>query len=322
MKKFIPLLLLMLASFATEAQYVDSLKQYLDSSYNTVAKEDGFVYLRVARKAETGSWMVEDYYNETATLKMEGVFSDDSLKVPEGRVNNFHLNGNLSSTGKYYHGIRVGLWLNYHINGIRADSMYFKLNGMPYHQAYHWDEMGNMIGYDEFDMNGSGAGKSLSYYDDSTLSGEGKYTIGNLKDSIWVYYRTDGSVSAKEYYDSGDFRKYECYDKEGNLYSNSCDTSLIHAHPRYDERIFLAMNTKMPREALEVGDFGKHIVVIGFTVNRDGRLSNFTIVQSSKDYYNAEAYRVVSSLPSWVPAYYKNRSIKTFQTIPVTFIIE
>lgn len=319
MKKFVLLLFVLATNLTAQAQFVDSVKQYLDSSYQIVEKDDAFVYYRIARKTETGSWLVEDYYRETAKLKMEAVYSDDSFKVKEGIVNSFHVNGKLYSTGKYYHGTRIGLWLDYHINGMRADSMYFKLSGMPYHQAYHWDQLGNLIGYDEFDMSGSGAGKSLFYYEDSTLSGEGKYTIGNLKDSIWVYYRKDGSVSAKEYYDSGDFQKYEFYDKDGNIYGIDCDTSFVNAYPRYDVRRFLAMNTKMPHGIDMNPGSGTYRILIGFVVNRDGSLSNFEVVLPSMSYYNDAAMTVVKKLPRWVPAIHKNRPVTTYYTIPITF---
>ena len=61
-------------------------------------------------------------------------------------------------------------------------------------------------------------------------------------------------------------------------------------------------------------------VRLQFTIEKDGKLDDVKVVQSSGDrYLDAEAFRVVSSSPDWQPGAMHGRPVKVTFTFPVIF---
>lgn len=80
---------------------------------------------------------------------------------------------------------------------------------------------------------------------------------------------------------------------------------------------FLQQNIKYPKEAQEQGKQGR--VIVQFVVNKDGSISNDTIVRSVDPLLDAEALRVVRSMPNWTPGKQKGKPVRVRFTLPVTF---
>ena len=74
---------------------------------------------------------------------------------------------------------------------------------------------------------------------------------------------------------------------------------------------------KYPKEALDQGKQGR--VIVQFVVNKDGSISNDTIVRSVDPLLDAEALRVVRSMPNWTPGKQKGEAVRTRFTIPISF---
>lgn len=77
---------------------------------------------------------------------------------------------------------------------------------------------------------------------------------------------------------------------------------------------FLTKNLKWPDKETVQG-----IVVIGFYVERDGRLTNIRVVRSLSPVFDREALRVMSLSPRWTPAMENKRFIKSAYTAPISF---
>ena len=60
-------------------------------------------------------------------------------------------------------------------------------------------------------------------------------------------------------------------------------------------------------------------VVVTFTVNEDGTLSDAQVAKSSDEWLNAEALRLVNEMPKWVPARRNGKSIKVKYKLPIIF---
>jgi periplasmic protein TonB len=82
---------------------------------------------------------------------------------------------------------------------------------------------------------------------------------------------------------------------------------------------FIAENTKYPAEALENGVQGK--VFVKFAVSADGTVKRLEITRSVHPLLDAEAMRVVSSLPKWKPGKQNGRPVPVWYSVPVTFEI-
>lgn len=80
---------------------------------------------------------------------------------------------------------------------------------------------------------------------------------------------------------------------------------------------YLEKNIKYPANARKHSIQGR--VIVQFTVDEKGRLSNIKVVKSVEPYLDAEAVRVVKSMPRWNPGIEKGKAVKVRYTLPVTF---
>ena len=83
---------------------------------------------------------------------------------------------------------------------------------------------------------------------------------------------------------------------------------------------FLSDNIKYPEEALKAGIQGR--VTAMFVINEDGSVSDVEIVRSFHPSLNAEAIRVVKSMPKWTPARHDGKPVKVRYTVPIIFSLQ
>ena len=83
---------------------------------------------------------------------------------------------------------------------------------------------------------------------------------------------------------------------------------------------FLQANVKYPEQAQSNGMQGR--VIVQFVVNKDGSISNDTIVRSVDPLLDAEALRVVRSMPNWTPGKQRGKEVRVRFTLPVTFRLD
>jgi TonB family protein len=82
---------------------------------------------------------------------------------------------------------------------------------------------------------------------------------------------------------------------------------------------YIAENLKYPSSAAQMGVKGR--VLIQFTVNEDGLVSQVSIVDGAARSLNKEAIRVVESSPKWTPGFSKGKPVPVQYTYPINFII-
>jgi|GEM_PF-1387713 len=321
MKKLIFLLLISAICLQANAQYTDTVFQYFDIAWKEVdGKEDYFSYFRIALKTEKGPWHVRDYYSDTRTVQMEGLFLDDSLTIKDGKFYYYYYNGNLKSECTYNKNTLVGLRRAYSITGQLIDSSRFKSTGIPFHKVFQWDEEGRLIEYGEFDMNGSGKGTLTGYYEDSTTNFTGQFAVGHVRDSTWSYFNQNGKLCFREHYDSGKLISYQCFNDDGSVVTSKCDTAARLPESGYDVYQYMYEDVRMPKEAINAELRGRFVVIVAFVVERDGRVSHPYIELGSFDYFNNEALRVVRTFPRWKqPGKHHNRTEQVHYQLPVTF---
>ena len=80
---------------------------------------------------------------------------------------------------------------------------------------------------------------------------------------------------------------------------------------------FLQTNIRYPKEAQARGLQGR--VVVQFVVNKDGSICDENVVRSVDPQLDAEALRVVRSMPNWTPGKQRGEAVRVRFTIPVTF---
>ncbi|MCB9047506.1 MAG: energy transducer TonB [Chitinophagales bacterium] len=334
MKKLLFLLAFSLYAYNADAQYTDTVRQYLLNNVDANGQITGyrvvnpdssdFTYYRIAKKTEQGAWHVQIFYADSKSLQSEGMYLDDSMTVKDGKFYEYYDNGKLASEHTYYQNNPVGLSRAYYKNGVLADSSRYKSTGMPFHKSFYWDEEGHLVQYGDYDMKGTGAGYLTSYYEDSSVSEYGKFAAGHIKDSVWTYYHKNRKVSFTGNYDSGKLADCSCYDMNGEQITMSkCDSGQVAPRPTYNPYEYLAKNCKMPDEAKDKGLWGRHVVMVKFTINTDGKICCPEIAKGSGyKCFDDESLRVIGLLPAWKPAKYRNRPIREYYVLPVSFILE
>ena len=80
---------------------------------------------------------------------------------------------------------------------------------------------------------------------------------------------------------------------------------------------FLSKNIRYPEAAHKAGIQGR--VVATFVVEKDGSISNAKVMRSIDPLLDAEALRVINSMPNWIPGKQDGKPVAVKYTIPVTF---
>ena len=80
---------------------------------------------------------------------------------------------------------------------------------------------------------------------------------------------------------------------------------------------FLSTNVKYPATAIKDSIQGR--VIATFIVEKDGSISGAKVVKHVSDDLDAEAIRVIESMPKWIPGKQNGKEVRVKYTIPVTF---
>lgn len=83
---------------------------------------------------------------------------------------------------------------------------------------------------------------------------------------------------------------------------------------------FLQTNVKYPKEATDKGIQGR--VLVQFIVKSDGTIADAEVVRKAHPLLDAEALRVVKSMPKWKPGMQNGKVVNVKYVIPVTFRLQ
>ena len=83
---------------------------------------------------------------------------------------------------------------------------------------------------------------------------------------------------------------------------------------------FLAKNIKYPVEAQQAKIEGR--VIVRFVVGRDGSVSDVEVVRGVSSELDAEAVRVVSLMPKWIPGKQRGKAVAVKYTMPIMFRLQ
>ena len=83
---------------------------------------------------------------------------------------------------------------------------------------------------------------------------------------------------------------------------------------------YICKNVKYPPKAETNGIQGR--VVVTFVITKEGKVKNVKILKKVDPNLDAEALRVVRSLPDWIPGRKAGKAVNVKYTIPVTFRLQ
>lgn len=83
---------------------------------------------------------------------------------------------------------------------------------------------------------------------------------------------------------------------------------------------FLSKNIKYPAQSMEKGIQGR--VIVQMVITKDGDITGAKVVRSVDPLLDAEALRVINSMPKWKPGKQNGEAVNVKYTIPVTFRLQ
>ena len=100
---------------------------------------------------------------------------------------------------------------------------------------------------------------------------------------------------------------------------NDKDKIVMPQFPGGEEALhkFIISELNYPHEARINKESGE--VLVAFSVGMDGYISGVRVVHSVSKSLDAEAMRVISKMPSWVPGKKNGRPVRAEMTIPINF---
>jgi protein TonB len=90
--------------------------------------------------------------------------------------------------------------------------------------------------------------------------------------------------------------------------------------PNFDLSSWLASHLRYPEAAREQGQEGRSI--IEFIVNEDGSIEGTRVVRGSYALLDAEALRVVQSMPKWKAGRQGGKPVRVFFNLPIQFTLD
>jgi TonB family protein len=82
---------------------------------------------------------------------------------------------------------------------------------------------------------------------------------------------------------------------------------------------YMIENVRYPQSSIEMNEQGR--VFLSFTVDKDGSISEVKVEKGISDSLNAEAIRVVKTMPNWKPALLADQPVKSTVRLPINFTL-
>ena len=167
--------------------------------------------------------------------------------------------------------------------------------------------------------------QSVVVKDDSPLTILMRDDVQNLEEMTVVGYASDGvGASSVEHPDKKvvavvDIPKAKEEPQEEVIFQ------VVEEMPQFPGGLgeamkFLAKNIKYPVEAQQAKIEGR--VIVRFVVGRDGSVSDVEVMRGVSPELDAEAVRVVSLMPKWIPGKQRGKAVAVKYTMPIMFRLQ
>ena len=167
--------------------------------------------------------------------------------------------------------------------------------------------------------------------------GEEHDTTFNFLDSnklanFWVYNHGKLQGAYVKFWPNGYKKRIEIYDEDtmviGHCYRENGEEVPYFPAEKMPEfpggmnalYTFLVDNMKYPEKARKKGIEGR--VRVQFTVMEDGSVTDFKINKSVDPLLDAEAIRVLSKMPKWIPGQQEGKNVQVRYALPISFSLE
>lgn len=158
------------------------------------------------------------------------------------------------------------------------------------------------------------------------IPGKQKGEPQRVRFTVPVMFRLSGGPVAEEIKDSNLSEVVvKGYGGEEGVNSAPVIFEVVEQMPKYPGGVngmmqYLARTIKYPVVAQESKMEGR--VIVQMIVNKEGQVTNTKVIRSVSPELDAEAIRVVSSMPRWEPGMQRGQAVNVKYTLPITFKLE
>lgn len=311
-----PFLIALLCCLTDPAAYCQKTEKYFDYQWReTVATHARFY--SIIEKTDSG-WRRRDYYLHSLTLRMEGLYTDSSCKIPSGHFRYIHPTRVAEETGAYRGGRKQGLWLCYYSDGLLSDSTVYD-NGNPAGIRTSWYRNGYIR--DSASYNPDGSGIHIGWFANGNPSFTGRYSAGYKKYGKWTYFYKAGGTSATEVYDAqGRLQEKRFFDEKGAPLADTSGGDRAPSFPGGESAwsLYLSRSLYLPAQNKPAnGD--EATVVIEATIGEDGRVADTEVKIPFYPAFDKIALEAVQHSPGWLPGIDHHRPVQATVRLSVTF---
>lgn len=279
------------------------------------------------------------YQNNGKDTSLIGCFKDDEQ---HGEWKSYYGNNKLSHVQTYKKGIEHGSRIAYDsvTGGKIKESVYY--NGKIVGSTKYYNAQSSKLIVEERFSDTDSLNSTLYVYDetgfvcrtldfrDGKRNGKSVFYYEGTK-NVWIDYTMkndtlDGPFTIK--YISGNVKRYEIY-AAGKLVSSKCfsedGTEIAYTPcitmPKFQEDVmtYIGNNLRYPENAKKMGIEGK--AVVRFLIGENGKVYNAEVIKGFNKECDAEAERLVSQMPLWIPGEVDGRRYAIHQTLPIVFWI-
>jgi TonB family protein len=162
-------------------------------------------------------------------------------------------------------------------------------------------------------------GKVMKYSSYGIVLSDIEYKQNKIDGKLLTYW-SNGKLKRRDIYKQDSLIAGRCFTAEGK------DTAYFpyYVYPQFlggidSLKAYLKNNLRYPLEARKNGNEGT--VNVSFVVDLDGSITNISLQRSISPELNAEAIRVISKMPNWMPGKKDGEYMKFRYALPVTFRI-
>lgn len=83
---------------------------------------------------------------------------------------------------------------------------------------------------------------------------------------------------------------------------------------------YIAKNVRYPQVSIQNNETGR--VFVSFVVEKNGKISNVQVEQSVSKALDAEARRLIKTMPKWVPGKMRGTKVRTRCRVPINFTLD
>ncbi|TGE24286.1 TonB family protein [Hymenobacter aquaticus] len=163
-------------------------------------------------------------------------------------------------------------------------------------------------------------GRQTRWFETGQVQATEEYAAGKRQGLLTTFY-PNGVVRRREEFVQGKSRAAQCFTAAGQPVACS-DYVVFPEYPGGLQLLLTRIQTSVnyPEQQIQEGIEGK--VRVDFVIDKTGAVRNARIQKSLSEPLDAEALRVVNSLPDWTPGRLDGEPVEVLFTLPVTFKIE